>query len=169
MKQVVCEKKGYRSVYDKLCFGSELLDYGSLSSTSGWIPIRIRFRIRIRIHGFDDQKWEKIYSWNFFKYFFDQKLQFTYPSAFIKNAKLQKMPSAQIQHFKPWDFLTFSFLVGHFCPPVSRFRIRNWIRIRNRIPTKSGSGSRDLIETGSNPNQEHCEKLPIATFNWNKF
>ncbi len=46
-----------------------------------WIQLRIRHFswIPIRVQGFDDQKMEKFYIWNFFKYFFDQKLQLTYP------------------------------------------------------------------------------------------
>jgi hypothetical protein len=40
----------------------------------------MRIRIQFQILGFDDQKLrKKIYSWNFYIYFFDQKLQFTYP------------------------------------------------------------------------------------------
>ncbi len=33
----------------------------------------------IRIQGFNDQKFKKNYSWKKIKFFFDQKLQFTYP------------------------------------------------------------------------------------------
>ncbi len=33
----------------------------------------------IRIQGFNNQKWKKITAKNFFLFFFDQKLQFTYP------------------------------------------------------------------------------------------
>ncbi len=33
----------------------------------------------IRIQGFNNQKFKKKYSWKFFLFFFDQKLQFTYP------------------------------------------------------------------------------------------
>ncbi len=36
-------------------------------------------QIQIQIQVFDDQKLEKIYSWKITKYFFDQKMQFTYP------------------------------------------------------------------------------------------
>jgi hypothetical protein len=41
--------------------------------------MRIRILIQFQIQGFDDQKMEKIYSWNFLKYFCDQKWQFYNP------------------------------------------------------------------------------------------
>ncbi len=47
----------------------QLIRIGCGSSILGWAPIRIQ--------GFYDQKFKKIYSWK--KFFFDQKLQFTYP------------------------------------------------------------------------------------------
>jgi hypothetical protein len=67
-----------------------------------------------------------------FKFFGDQKLQFTYPYASINNVQVteeafssQKRPSNTTKH----DLLTFfSTFVGHFCPP----------------------GSTDPIESGSN-------------------
>jgi hypothetical protein len=43
------------------------------------IPMRIRVRYQFQIQSLDDQKLEKIYGWEFFIYFFDQKMQFTYP------------------------------------------------------------------------------------------
>jgi hypothetical protein len=47
-----------------------------------------------------------------------------------------QLPKENIQHFKTWKFLIFFyFFVGHFCPP--------------------GSGSTDLIESGSNPDPKH--------------
>jgi hypothetical protein len=36
---------------------------------------------------FDDQKLKKFYSWKFYIYFFDQKLQFTYSLASLKDAQ----------------------------------------------------------------------------------
>jgi hypothetical protein len=40
----------------------------------------MRIRIQYQIQSFDEQKLEKIYSWNFlFIHFFDRKLLFTYP------------------------------------------------------------------------------------------
>ncbi len=35
--------------------------------------------VPVQIQGLNDQKFKKIYSWEFFIYFFDQKLQFAYP------------------------------------------------------------------------------------------
>jgi hypothetical protein len=74
----------------------------------------------------------KIYCWK--KKFLDKKLQFTYPEASIKDFQdteeafsPQKRTSTTSKH----DFLFFSTFVGHFCPPGS------------------GSGSTDLIESGS--------------------
>ncbi len=59
---------------------------GSGSRVWCWRPIRIRIRIPdpdpdpIRIQGFNDQKLKKNYSRKFFIiFFFDRKLQFTYP------------------------------------------------------------------------------------------
>jgi hypothetical protein len=73
--------------------------------------------------GFDDQKLKKIYSWKFNFYFLDQKLQFTYPYASIKDAQatgeafsLQKRTSSTSKHE---NSLLFSIFVGHFCPPGS--------------------------------------------------
>ncbi len=51
------------------------------------IQILMRIRIQFQIQGFDDQKLEKIYSWKFLFLFFDQKLQFTYPYASLKDAQ----------------------------------------------------------------------------------
>jgi hypothetical protein len=54
-----------------------------------WIRFDLMLiRIRIRIQGFDDQKLEKkITAVKFFDIFLDRKLQFTYPSASIKDAQ----------------------------------------------------------------------------------
>ncbi len=124
MKQVVGEKKGYRSVYDNQCFGSGLLDSGSLSSTSGWIPIRIRFRIRIRIHGFDDQKWGKIYSWKKFDIFFYIKnCNLLIPRPPKRTSKLQGKPLSPHPALQTIGFLNFFYSCGPFLP--------SWIRIRN--------------------------------------
>jgi hypothetical protein len=54
-----------------------------------WIQIDLkRIRIQLRFQGFYNQKLKKNYYWKtFFLYVFDQKLQFTYPSASIKDAQ----------------------------------------------------------------------------------
>ncbi len=91
-----------------------------------------------RIQGFNDQKLrKKITSEKKFKFFFDQKLQFTCPQASIKNVQVteevfssQKRPFNTSKH----DLLKKFLLVGHFCPP----------------------GSTDPIESGSNPDPQPC-------------
>jgi hypothetical protein len=47
----------------------------------------VSMRIRIQIQGFDDQKLEKNLQQKFNYLFFDQKLQFTYPLASIKDVQ----------------------------------------------------------------------------------
>jgi hypothetical protein len=80
-------------------------------------------------------------------YFFDQKLQFTYPQSSIKNIQAtgealspQKRTSSASKHE-----IYFSIFVGHFCPPGSD------------PYSESGSGSTELIESGSNsdPDPKH--------------
>jgi hypothetical protein len=55
-------------------------------------------RIRIPDPGFDDLKLRKIYNWKFNFHFLDQKLQFTYPKASIKDAQ------ATGEAFSPQNF-----------------------------------------------------------------
>jgi hypothetical protein len=82
------------------------------------------------------------------KYFFDQKLQFTYPYASIKDVKAtgeafspQKKPSSTSRHEIS---KLFSIFVGQICPHESG--------------SKSGSGSTDQIESGSkDPDPKHCQ------------
>jgi hypothetical protein len=88
----------------------------------------MRIRIQFQIQGFDDQKLNNIYSWNFF-YFFYQKLQFTYPQASLKYAQAteeafnrQKRTSSTSKHEN-------SLLLSIFC----RSFLASWIRIRIRI------------------------------------
>jgi hypothetical protein len=78
----------------------------------------------------------------------DQKLQFTYPLASIKNVQdieeafsSQKRPS---NTSKQENFKFFLLFVGHFCP------------------SGSGSGSTDPIESGSNPDPQPCFKVLLA-------
>ncbi len=129
------------------CFGSVFIFSGSGSRGWGWRPIRIR------IQSFNDQKLKKNYSWKKVKFFFDQKLQFTYPKASIKNVQVtEEAYSSQMRpsNTSKREFLKkISTFVGHFCPPGSgsgsRIRIRihwpDWIRIQ------SGSGSETLVYT----------------------
>ncbi len=69
-----------------------------------------------------------------FIYFYDQKLQFTYPWA-SKKGRLRYRRSLQpskenIQHFKKWNILTSFNFLRHFCPPDL---------------IESGSGSKTLV------------------------
>ncbi len=77
----------------------------------------------IRIKGFDDQKFKKIYRWKFTFKFSDQKLQITYLQASIKDVQATgetfRLQKENIQHFKTWDFSFFSIFVGHLRPPES--------------------------------------------------
>ncbi len=63
--------------------GSVFIFYGSGSGSRAWWwrPIRIRIRIRIQYgsKALMTKNWKKITAENFLKFFFDQKLQFTYP------------------------------------------------------------------------------------------
>ncbi len=69
----------------KQCFGSVFIFSGSGSGSRGWgwRPIRIRIRIRIRIQSGSktlmSKNWKKIKAEKKINFFFDQKLQFTYP------------------------------------------------------------------------------------------
>ncbi len=81
---------------------------------------------------------------NIFSEFVNQKLQFTYPWASIKDVQAtgetfstQKRTSSTSKHE---FFKLLSNFVGHFCP--------------------LGSGSSDLIESGSNPDLDpkHCRE-----------
>jgi hypothetical protein len=82
----------------------------------------------------------KKYSRNFFKIFFDQKLQFTYVKATGEAFSPQKRTSNTSRNYQ-----LFSMFVGHFCP------------------LRSGFESRDPIESGSNtdPNPQHCLEAKI--------
>ncbi len=81
---------------------------------------------------FMTKNFKKIYSW--------KKINFFYTC--IKNYNLP------IQHFKTWNFLIFSTVVGHFCPPGSGSGFRIRIRILwpdlIRSHSESGSGSETL-------------------------
>ncbi len=50
--------------------------------------------MRIRIQGFDDQKLKKIYSWNFFIYFFGQNFNLIILRPLQKTSKLQEKSSS---------------------------------------------------------------------------
>ncbi len=71
-----------------------------------------------RIQGFDDQKLKKIYSW--------KKNSLSKTTIYLSLGLHKGRPSYRrslqlseenIQHFKTWNFLIFSYFVGYFCPP----------------------------------------------------
>jgi hypothetical protein len=121
-----------------------------------FIRIRIQhFRLNtdpdpdpIRIQGFNDRKLEtKITTEKKIKFFFGQKLQFTYPQASIKNVQVteeafsfQKRPSDTLK--KNMKFLNFFYFLGLFCPP--------------------GSGSTDPIESGFDPDPQPWTNFHLA-------
>ncbi len=121
-----------------------------------WIRIHF-FRIRIqslmletntdpdpiRRHGFNDQKLEKNYSWNFFFFFFLSKTAIYLSLGLHKvcpsyRRSLQFSKEA-IQHFKTWTFTNYCLLL--------------WV-IFALLDPDSGSGSTDTIEYGSNPDPD---------------
>ncbi len=122
------------------CCGSGFIYSGFGMGFRYWSGSSILGLIPIRIQDFDDQKLIKNYSWNFFIYLFDQKLQFTYPYTSIKDVPgtgeaFRRTPALQR------NFVIFSIIFGSFLPSWIRIRIPNpepltWlnpdpIRIRN--------------------------------------
>ncbi len=95
--------------------------FGSGSSISGWIPVRIR------IQGFDDRKWKTIEL--IFCYLFWSK------NAIYLSSKLQEklQPSKENTQHINWNLLTFLYFYSSLLPSWIRIRIRwpDWIRIRN--------------------------------------
>jgi len=108
-----------------------------------WFRIRIQqFRFNtdpdtILIQGFGEQKFEKN-----FDIFFSSKIAI-YPLSLglhkeRPSFRRSLQPSKEnIQHFTTWNFLTFLYFLGHFCPPGSD------------LDSESVSESTDLIESGS--------------------
>jgi hypothetical protein len=86
----------------------------------------------IRIQGFDDQNVDKKKSADIF---IDQILQFTYPKASIKDIQATgeafSPKKENVQHCKKRKLLTFFYVCGTFCPPVSGSGLR--IRIHNTV------------------------------------
>jgi hypothetical protein len=81
----------------------------------------MRIRIQFQIQGFDDQKLKKKFTAGIFFYFFDQKLQFTYLQASLKDAQATgevfNPKKKHIQHCKTRKFFPFFIFVVHFCLP----------------------------------------------------
>ncbi len=78
--------------------------------------------------------------------------------------KKSLQPSKEnIQHFKTWNFLMYSFFRGSFfCPPGSGsgFRIRLRIHWPDRVRIQSGSGSETRQVGIYVPHPLHCSPLP---------
>ncbi len=110
-------------------FVSQFIDSGSGSSILGWI-------IPIRTQGFDDQKLEKISSWNFF---FQSKIA-TFLSLGLNKGcpsySRSRQPSKEnIQHFKTCNLNFFLFLWVIFAlldPDPLTWLNPDPIRIRSR-------------------------------------
>jgi hypothetical protein len=107
-----------------------------------WIRIRIQFQIQ----GFDDQKLKKFSAGKFFLYYLDQKVQLTYPEAFLKDAqatgkafKPQKRTSSTSKHEYSFRFYIFE---GNFCLSESGSSDSNYCG-STTLPQSSffGSGS----------------------------
>jgi hypothetical protein len=83
------------------------------------------------------KNWKKITAEKKIKFVFDQKLQFTYPEAVIKNVKVTEdaFSSQRGQHFKTCTLNKNSTFVGHLCPRGSG----------STDPIESGSGSENLL------------------------
>ncbi len=112
-------------------FGSVFIWYGSGSSILGWILIRIRIQSGSRVLM---TKTEKNLQLKKITFFF-QKLQFTYPYASIKDVQVN--PALQNKN-------------------VTIFFLLLWVIFALLDPdpdpdAEYGSGSTDLIESGSNP------------------
>ncbi len=93
----------------------------------------------LRIHGFHDQKFEKIYSWKkcWYSIFEEEKL-LSYPMKAVKATGEAFSPQKRtFSTSKNEIFQLFSIFIGHFCPTGSGFGF--WIRIQ------FGSGSETLI------------------------
>ena len=118
--------------------GSVFIFYGSGSGSRVWCwrPFRIRIRIQYGSRVLMTKNWKKITAEIFLKFFFDQKLLFTYPYASIKYVQVieeafssQKRPSNTSKH----ELLQIIvFFCGSFLP----------------------SASTGPIESGSNPDPE---------------
>jgi hypothetical protein len=57
-----------------------------------------------------------------------------------------QLSKENIQNFKTWNFLTFFYFFSQFCPPGS------------------GSGSTDLIDSGSNPDPDRKHRIRRQNF-----
>ncbi len=100
-------------------------------------PLRVLFgpiilavvRIRIRIQGFDDQKWGKLYIWKNFLIFFWSKIAI-YLSLGLHKGRPSYRGSLQplkenIQLFKAWNF---SIFIKNYYPPGSGSCLVCWTR-----------------------------------------
>ncbi len=90
-----------------------------------WIWIQHFKWIWIRIQGFDDQKLKATEN---FVIFFDQKLQFTYPYASIKDPSYRKSLKPSKENIQPsyrWNLLTVFYFSGSFLPSWIRIQIAN--------------------------------------------
>jgi hypothetical protein len=84
------------------------------------------------------KNWKKTYSKKLEKFSWDPKLSLGLQKGRPSYRRSFQPSKENIQLVKTCNCLIFSTFVGHFCP------------------TGSGSGSTDLIESGSHPDPKHC-------------
>ncbi len=95
--------------------------------------------------GFLWPKIEQIYSWKFFLYFFwSRNTMYLFLGLHKGHPSYKRSPQLSkenIQHFKTWNFLIFSYLCGSLLHSWIRTQINwpDWIRIRIRSPECKGS------------------------------
>ncbi len=105
---------------------------------------------------------KKITAENFFIFFFDQKLQFTYPSASICPSYRRSLQFSKegIQHFKTWTFTNYCLLLWVIFAlldpdPDPQTRLNTdpiWIRIPDPDPQPC------LVSLSANMSGAHCNK-----------
>ncbi len=118
--------------------------------------------IWIRIQGFDDQKLGKIYSWKNGYFFLLKNCNLLIPNLGLHNRRPSywrslQPPKENIQHFKTWNFLTFSYFCGYF--------LLVWMRIcltsLDRDPIRIWNTG---IETTADPKHCYIESRWIPTY-----
>ncbi len=110
------------------CFGSEFIDFGSGSSMLEWLQFGSRSRVRWpKMQKNTDKKKNVIFFWSKIAVHLSLGLHEGRPSYRRSFQSLKE----NIQHFKTWNFLTFSIFWVIFAL-LDQYPIR--IRIRNTVP-----------------------------------
>ncbi len=149
----------------KYIFGSTLSDCKPVFRIRiHWFRIR-HFRLNtdpdldlIRIQGFDDQNWNKFTAGKNLIFFLSEipiYLSLGLHKGRSSYRRSLQLTKENIQHFKKYNFLTFSIFVGHFCPPGSDSGSGStdlWIRIQSR----SGAENTDVNKEKLFVSQSAC-------------